>query len=211
VGAATLPAELAVNLECIVLDEFLAPAELQELTTFTLEHEREFRTSEVISPGVEGGVIDPEQRRSRVLMNLGRFDDLIFQRIQSALPVVLEKLGMERFSIRRFESQITASNNGDFFRNHSDSGEEETATRRLTFVYFFHREPKAFQGGELQVHDSRIDNGIWLRTGDDKTVIPEQNQIVFFRSDLLHEITPVICPSQAFADSRFTVNGWLHQ
>ncbi len=211
VDAATLPAHLALDASCVVLDEFLAPAELQELTNFALEHESEFRTSEVISPGRGGGVIDPEHRRSRVLMNLGRFDDLIFQRIQSALPLVLDKLGMARFRIRRFESQITASNHGDFFRNHSDSGEQETASRRLTFVYFFHREPKAFQGGELRVHDSPIDNGTWLRTENGKTVIPEQNQMVFFRSDLLHEITPVVCPSQAFADSRFTVNGWLHR
>jgi Rps23 Pro-64 3,4-dihydroxylase Tpa1-like proline 4-hydroxylase len=27
----------------------------------------------------------------------------------------------------------------------------------------------------------------------------------------LHEITAVHCRSRAFADSRFTVNGWLHR
>jgi Rps23 Pro-64 3,4-dihydroxylase Tpa1-like proline 4-hydroxylase len=52
---------------------------------------------------------------------------------------------------------------------------------------------------------------VWTHTGDYRAVVPEQNQIVFFRSELLHEITPVVCPSQAFADSRFTVNGWLHR
>ena len=54
--------------ECVVLDEFLAPEELLNLTNYVLAHETDFRWSEVISPGVAGGVVDPEYRRSRVLM-----------------------------------------------------------------------------------------------------------------------------------------------
>jgi Rps23 Pro-64 3,4-dihydroxylase Tpa1-like proline 4-hydroxylase len=197
--------------ECVILDEFLAPEELRELTRFALGQENAFHVSEVISPGVEGGVVDPENRRSRVLMDLGKHGDVVVGRIQSALPRVLEKLGMKAFPVSRVETQITASNHGDFFRHHSDNGEEEIANRQLTFVYFFHREPKAFQGGELRLHNSNRENGVWTHTGAYRPVVPEQNQIVFFRSELLHEITPVVCPSQAFADSRFTVNGWLHR
>ena len=197
--------------ECVLLDEFLAPQELQELTRFVLEQENAFHISEVISPGVEGGIVDPENRRSRVLMDLGKHGDVVVGRIQSALPRVLEKLGMKTFSVSRVETQITASNHGDFFRHHSDNREEEVASRQLTFVYFFHREPKAFHGGELRLHNSQLENGAWTHPGDYRAVVPEQNQIVFFRSELLHEITPVVCPSQAFADSRFTVNGWLHR
>jgi Rps23 Pro-64 3,4-dihydroxylase Tpa1-like proline 4-hydroxylase len=195
----------------VILDEFLASEELQELMRHTLTHENEFRLSEVISPGVTGSVIDAEYRRSRVLMDLGRPAEVILGRIHSALPRVLEKLGVEPFSITRVESQITASNHGDFFRHHSDNAEEEIATRQLTYVYFFHREPKAFEGGELRLHNAYRENGGWVRTGTPKSVVPEQNQIVFFPSAVLHEITPVVCPSQAFADSRFTVNGWLHR
>ncbi|HEY2383822.1 MAG TPA: proline hydroxylase, partial [Terriglobia bacterium] len=35
--------------------------------------------------------------------------------------------------------------------------------------------------------------------------------IVFFPCEQLHEITSVKCPSQLFADSRFTLNGWLRR
>ena len=197
--------------ECVVFAEFLAAQELEELTRYTLEREHEFHISEVISPGVEGGVVNPEYRRSRVLMDLGQQGERMLNRIQTALPRVLEKLGIEAFPITRVETQVTASNDGDFFRHHSDNAEEEIARRHLTFVYFFHREPKAFHGGELRLHDSRRENGVWSPTGEYRIIVPEQNQIVFFQSELLHEITPVICPSQAFADSRFTVNGWLHR
>jgi hypothetical protein len=197
--------------QCVIFDEFLAPSELQELTQYTLAHEGDFQISEVISPGVVGGVIDPEYRRSRVLMDLGEQEEIIRARIEAALPGVLERLGMAPFPISRFEAQITASNHGDFFRHHSDNAEEEIARRQLTYVYFFHREPKAFEGGELRLHDAFRQNSTWTSTGSYKAVVPSQNQIVFFPSGLLHEITPVVCPSQAFADSRFTVNGWLHR
>lgn len=200
-----------LHAECVVLQEFLAAQELQELMCYALEHEADFRVSQVISPGVEGGVVNPEYRRSRVLMELGRHGELLYSRIRSALPHVLEKLAMDVFPITRVETQITASNDGDFFRHHSDNAEKEIERRQLTFVYFFHREPKAFDGGELRLHDSQRENGVWTSIGQYRCVVPEQNQMVFFRSELLHEITPVECPSQAFADSRFTVNGWLHR
>jgi Rps23 Pro-64 3,4-dihydroxylase Tpa1-like proline 4-hydroxylase len=41
--------------------------------------------------------------------------------------------------------------------------------------------------------------------------VPQQNQIVFFPCSVLHEITAIECSSRAFADSRFTLNGWLHK
>lgn len=197
--------------ECVVFEEFLAPEELKTLTQYALGREGDFRISEVISPGVMGTVVDAEHRRSRVLMDLGGHEEVFRDRIEAALPRVLEKLKMQKFPITRFESQLTASNDGDFFRHHFDNAEEEIASRELTYVYFFNREPKAFQGGELRLHDAERRDGSWVTTGSYKAVVPEQNQIVFFPSSLLHEITPVACPSRAFANSRFTVNGWLHR
>jgi Rps23 Pro-64 3,4-dihydroxylase Tpa1-like proline 4-hydroxylase len=197
--------------QCVVLDEFLAPQELAELTSFALEHEAEFRSSEVISPTTEGGVINYDHRRSRVMMDLGRHQDVIMERIQKVLPQVLEKLGMEEFTISGVEAQITASNDGDFFHFHSDNASERVACRYLTFVYFFHQEPRMFDGGELRIHDAQLEEGIYVSEGSYQTIVPQQNQIVFFPCALMHEITPVKCCSQRFADSRFTLNGWLRR
>ena len=196
---------------CVVLDEFLAPQELAELTRFTLEHESDFSASEVVSPHADSGVINYEHRRSRVLMDLAQYHDLILERIKAALPQVLDKLGMEEFSISGVEAQVTASNDGDFFHFHSDNGSERVASRNLTFVYFFHREPRQFEGGELRIHDARLEEGIYVSEGSYQTIVPQQNQIVFFPCEMMHEITPVNCASQAFADSRFTLNGWLRR
>jgi Rps23 Pro-64 3,4-dihydroxylase Tpa1-like proline 4-hydroxylase len=197
--------------KCVVLDEFLAPEEVEELVRFTLEHERDFSFSEVVSPEAESGVINYEHRRSRVLMDPASQQDVILRRVKTVLPQVLQRLGMEAFSIAGMEAQITASNDGDFFRCHSDNGSERVASRYLTFVYFFHREPRQFEGGELRIHDARLEGGGYVSEGTYQTIVPQQNQIVFFPCALMHEITPVKCSSHLFADSRFTLNGWLRR
>jgi Rps23 Pro-64 3,4-dihydroxylase Tpa1-like proline 4-hydroxylase len=208
-AVAERPATLPAN--CIVLDEFLAPQELEELTQYALQHEAEFSASEVVSPVADGGVVNYEHRRSRVLTDLGKHQQVVLERIQSVLPQLLQKLDMKDFSIADVEAQITASNDGDFFHGHSDNGSEKVASRYLTFVYFFHREPRPFEGGDLRIHDARLEAGEYASTGSYQTIVPQQNQIVFFPCELLHEITPVECPSRLFADSRFTLNGWLRR
>jgi Rps23 Pro-64 3,4-dihydroxylase Tpa1-like proline 4-hydroxylase len=210
-GLAVAERPAALPAKCVVLDEFLAPQELDQLIRFTLEHEADFTASEVISPSADGGVVNYEHRRSRVLMDLAEHQDLVLDRIKAVLPRVLQTLGMEEFSISGVEFQVTASNDGDFFNFHSDNGSDRVASRHLTFVYFFHREPRQFEGGELRIHDASLDNGAYVSAGSYQTIVPNQNQIVFFPCELLHEITPVTCPSGLFADSRFTLNGWLRQ
>jgi SM-20-related protein len=195
----------------VVLDEFLTTVEVNALMQYVFEKESQFQISEVLSPGVTGGAVDYEQRRSRVLMDLGGHEKVITDRLLTALPRVLEKWGRDPFPISHIESQTTASNHGDFFRCHSDNGRPEVASREVTFVYFFHREPKEFSGGELRIYDSAAENDGYPARSNCRTIVPEQNQLVLFASGLSHEITPVECPSGKFADSRFTVNGWLHK
>jgi hypothetical protein len=210
-GVGVLEIPDAIRAECVVLDEFLAPQELEELTTFVLEHEADFENSEVISPAGEMGVIDYNHRRSRVLTDLGKHQEVILQRMRGVLPAVLDRLGIEVFPVTRVEAQITASNDGDFFGVHSDDGSELVASRRLTFVYFFNREPRGFEGGDLLLHDTSHAVEQPIKAGSYECISPRQNQIVFFPCAVQHEITPVRCESRAFADSRFTLNGWLHK
>jgi SM-20-related protein len=200
-----------VSAQCVVLDEFLTAAELNALLQYTLEQEMQFQISEVLSPGVTGAAVDYEQRRSRVLTDMGGHERPIVDRVLACLPRVLQKWGRDPFPVTRVVSQTTASNHGDFFRCHSDNGTEEVASREITFVYFFHREPKEFSGGELRIYDSRRENDGYVPTLNYRAIVAEQNQLVLFASGLSHEITPVECASGKFTDSRFTVNGWLHR
>jgi Rps23 Pro-64 3,4-dihydroxylase Tpa1-like proline 4-hydroxylase len=192
----------------VIIEEFLAPAEIAALTEFALANESRFHSSLVVRPGAEDGTVDVRSRKSRVLDDLGTHAALFRHRVARVLPYVLERFGLEPVPPRVIDVQMTASGDGDFFRLHSDNGGQHRS-RRLSYVYFFHAEPPGFEGGGLRLHQA----GEAQRSRGKsraRTVAPRQNQIVFFPSHVLHEIMPVSVPSRKFADSRFTLNGWIH-
>ena len=149
--------------------------------------------------------------RGRVLFDLAHFRDVFAERISTFLPQVLGGLDYPAFPVSDFEIQLTATNDGEFFRRHNDNGVHSLSSRLITFVYFFYRQPRPFTGGELCIFDTDLEDGEYRAPGPYAVVTPMQNQICFFVSEYLHEVLPVQCYSNEFMDSRFTVNGWLHQ
>jgi SM-20-related protein len=193
----------------VVFEEFLGSAELERVHVYAQARERDFVQSQCVGKDM-GGVYDPEHRRSRVLYDLGGLHDLLGRRIMHVLPLVCYRLGIEPVPITLLELQLTASNDGEFFRAHKDNTNGKVGGRWITFVYFCYREPRAFTGGTLRIYGRDPATGVDLM--DLGWVIePMQNSVVFFASNRLHEIAPIGCPSRSFADSRLTLNGWLHQ
>jgi Rps23 Pro-64 3,4-dihydroxylase Tpa1-like proline 4-hydroxylase len=194
-----------------LFEEFLVPEELTQLTNYTLSHENQFRTSQVISHTSNEGKTDYTHRRSRVLFALGPFQELVANRLRCYLPQIFRALQHSPFDLSSVEAQITATNDGEYFRTHNDNTHNALVTREITYVLFFHREPKAFTGGELRLYDSRFEKGRYVAGRAYTSVTPQQNMVVFFPSYFMHEVVTVRCPSRAFANSRFTLNGWLHR
>ncbi len=186
------------------LDQFLAPADHQQLLDYVIEHEAEFVPSSTFTG-------EANYRESVVLYSFPEFSELITRQIQQVLPQVCEQFSLAPFPVTQIEAQLTAHNDGQFYKVHNDNGSQDTATRELTYVYYFHREPKAFSGGELVIYDSKIQNNYYVQAHTFKTVEPRNNSIVFFLSRYMHEVLPIHCPSQDFADSRFTINGWIRR
>jgi SM-20-related protein len=201
----------AAKIPIMILDEFLVREELRGLLDYSLQNSASFVQSEVTR--YDGGSEqDSGHRRSRILFELGSYHLLFQQRLLTFLPHVLLALNKRPFPVASLEIQLTASNHGEFFHPHTDDDDGELRGRQLTFVYFFHREPRRFGGGELRIFDTVLINGVPTATQRfSQLIYPLQNQIVFFPSSYLHEIVPVICPSRDFANSRFTVNGWYRQ
>jgi hypothetical protein len=194
-----------------VKTDFLSKKELRGLTNYVLTHEADFTHSTVIPDGVPDPATDTSYRKSRVLYELGEYGPLIRERLLKLLPAVLRTFDREAFPIAHIDTQITASNDGDFFKVHQDNSYTvpiDISYRELSFVHYFHSEPKSFTGGQLRIYQS--ENG----ANDDserrtKTIVPRQNTLVLFPSSYDHEVLPVKCPTAKFANSRFTVNGWL--
>ena len=185
--------------ESAVFLEFLPPGELEALPRFALKQERMFRPSGVLHDRNGTATVSAGHRRSRVLYDLDAVRPSFLERLLALLPVVFERLRIAPFAVAAIDTQITATNEGEFFCRHTDNGHAATASRRVSFTYFFHGEPAGFAGGELCIHGSRT-----------QRIAPRRNAIVFFPSGILHEIAPVSCPSRNFRDSRFNLNGWIH-
>jgi SM-20-related protein len=193
-----------------ILDEFLVAQEWRGLLDYALENAAGFHETQVI--GNDGGsVLDLANRRSRVLFDLGPYRAVFADRLMAFLPHVLLRLGEPPFAVSQLEIQLTATNADEFFRVHTDNQSPQVESRYITFVYFFHREPCPFGGGELRIFDTAMHDAAAVASGPYRIVYPQQNQVVLFSSSSLHEILPVSCPSGDFADSRFTVNGWFHR
>jgi len=185
------------------IDDFLTPEENRQLLAFALESDTNFEGSSVITKS--GGKEDHQYRKSKVFFAIKdtKWRDVFVNRLKMHLPHITKSLGRPGFAFDEAEIQLTASNDGDFFRRHADAdhNEKAVANRVITFVYYFYREPKAYAGGDLLLYGDS-DQSV-------TAIEPVNNMLVSFLSDLPHEVDMVRCPSGAFADSRFTINGWL--
>jgi SM-20-related protein len=200
------------SLPVFIKRDFLTKSELRGLTGYVLTHESDFTQSSVIPDGVPEGANDPSYRKSRVLYELGEYGTLIQERLLAILPDALRLFDHEPFPLSHLDVQITASNDGDFFKVHQDNSMVEPldiSRRAISFVHYFNSEPKAFTGGQLRFYDSEDGE---IESSKEKrimTITPSQNTLVLFPSSYSHEVLPVRCPTRKFANSRFTANGWF--
>ena len=186
------------------IDDFLTPAENEQLLQYAIENQGHFETSKVIEDADRDA--DDSPRRSQVLFTIkeSKWKKIFLDRLRLHLPHITASLGVSGFQFRSAEIQLTASNDGDFFKRHADAdhNDDNVAPRVLTFVYYLHRLPKPFSGGDLLLYGP--DAG-----GKVTAIAPQNNCLISFASNSWHEVDIVRCPSPAFADSRFTINGWL--
>ncbi|MCT7992715.1 2OG-Fe(II) oxygenase [Laspinema olomoucense] len=203
--SAAANAPILIKSRFLKIQNFLSEAENQRILNYVIENQREFEDSKV-------GTSDPNYRRSKIFYYFDEFGDLIRERIKQNLPQVREYLGVPPFEIAEIESQITAHNDGHYYKAHNDNGDEVTATRTISYIYYFHREPKPFSGGELRMYDTwKLGETNYSLAETYTDIPPTNNSIVFFVSNCCHEVRPIICPSKDFKNSRFTLNGWIRK
>ncbi|MFK4206602.1 2OG-Fe(II) oxygenase [Streptomyces sp. NPDC030920] len=168
-------------------------------------------TGDALKPSmIRDREVVPDVRRSR------SYQDFAAPELMAAIDDVLEAVEHTLGISCRYtepDYSLNVHNDGDFYRPHQDTSAEFSPRRLLTFVYYLHRTPRPFDGGELRVFDAALPlhtdtTGRWEeRTWRDWE--PEHDSIVFFPPTAWHEVRPVGCPSKRHADSRFAVNGWL--
>jgi Rps23 Pro-64 3,4-dihydroxylase Tpa1-like proline 4-hydroxylase len=187
----------------IRVPDFLSKEENAAVMAFAVRKQPEFTAS-----GVEGD--QPNYRYSRVLMKLDDLDVVFEERLRELLPEAVRYLGMQLDEDYHLEMQMTVHGDGGYFKIHNDNATPRTASRFLTYVYYFSREPRPFSGGELRLYDdSQVDPSTWVPVASYAAIAPQNNTLLFFPSRCFHEVMPTLRRVDEFANGRFTINGWI--
>jgi len=186
-----------------VLPGFLEEATVAALLDYAERRQAAFAPTHV---GLfEHRQVDPDYRRSMSARDLGPFRPLFQARVMDRAAELMASLRLSAARTTRLGLELVAHGDGDFYRRHTDirTAADDIDIRVLSGVYYFHREPKAFDGGALRLY----------AIGDDAAFVdvpPTHNSLLIFPSWAPHEVRPVRCPSGAFMDSRFSINCWVY-
>lgn len=186
------------------IDNFLADEERLNLLNYVLDRETDF-----VSTSTSTGAQD--YRKSWILYHFEAYQSWMVQKVAAVIPNLLKSWNINPFPISQIEIQLTAHNDGNYYKIHNDNGSPDAATRTISYVYYFHRQPTNFSGGALRLYGLSVENGQYVQAEPYQDIQPLNNRIVFFPSHYLHEVLPVTCPSRRFGDSRFTLNGWIRR
>ena len=134
----------------------------------------------------------------------GKFrNDKDFREILSTCPYPI----CDFLMTTKHESQVSRYGDLEHYNWHQDRF--ANTIRHITLVYYFHKEPKQWSGGEISFTDSPAYNGILVEKDPQiRTLIPENNMAVVFSSTALHRVHQTRSPKD-FASGRFSANVWI--
>jgi len=141
---------------------------------------------------------------------------LLYPQVANEFERCCARFAIPVFDIGNIEYKYCHYPHGSYFRLHRDNRRNyknennamENFERRISFVYYFHRSPRQFTGGDLLLHDTDRENDLYSFESYLK-VIPENNTLVFFRSGFYHQVTDVVETSGDALNGRFSINGHL--
>ncbi len=186
-----------------ILPNWLGETQAARLLAYGLEAERHFTPTKLNDHG--SGRLDAVIRQSCVLKDLGPFAGPLRRKalaLQDGLETAFE---MPHTPPNSTQIEMVAHGDGAFYRPHTDTYARDEyvpgGRRRMTMVYYLHREPQAFTGGRLRLFDLGGEQTIEIE--------PTHDSLLVFPSATRHEVETISCPGNAFADGRFAVNIWL--
>jgi len=186
----------------VIIPDFLQPEEHQRLLDFTLDHERLYVKAKT---GINAPSYNPALRNnlygSKTPTEIKKqFRSLI----SGVLPDLLRKLRIPPFEVDKISVMLTATLGGQYYRNHIDKKNSQPPHRVLNCVYYYHKEPKAFSGGDLLMHDTNLKD---LQTPGNRftRLSPQNNCMAVFPADYYHEISEVVGDPDDFSSARFAV------
>lgn len=187
----------------VLFNHFLDRVANQALLDESISKQANFTQTEI-------NKLDPTGKTGRtnlVNYDVGVAGELMRVLVAEKLPLICERLNVPNIALKFIHLKLASYLHGDFFHAHQDNGHNHP-DRKISFVYYFHREPKPYQGGDLLLYDTRMAPCAYVRSLYTR-IIPQNNDAIFFPSEYFHEVVPVESSNRHFASSRFTMAGHI--
>lgn len=198
--------------------DFLPADDHDALIRWVLDNRSRFSPATIINRS--GGAKyreNPDVRIALTTRDLNPLRPMLEQKFGAALEDVERATGVR--AGRSIELEIAAHPDGAFYLPHVDTavgegrwpvGAAKGEDRVISSVYYFHREPKAFSGGNLRLFRFNVrPNSGPAKDNDYVELEPLQNSFVAFPSWATHEVRPIHCPGDQFENYRFAINCWF--
>ena len=189
------------------MKDFLTAQECDRLFALALARREHFGAARVVGNAEEGGRVDPKARITLEVKPGARRDVRLWflPRIEQVIPEILTRLRLEDPGRYRITMNLRVYPAGGFYTIHRDNRDEPIRDRVLSFICFFHPEPRRFSGGDFLLYDSNQRGGHPVPAFS--RIEPFRGGIVFFMSEDWHQVTPVECDADDFGAGRFVLSG----
>jgi SM-20-related protein len=209
------PPEGAVDGRCpyLIFRDALGPEYVAGLLDHVLDRQADFQTGLMHDRQTGELFADPVIRDALYLNDLGAFVAPIKAVVTAIAAPALEALHLSEPQVEPMEFIITAYGEGGHIADHIDTYRWLDRVRILSCVYYFTSTPRRFTGGELRLYGFPK----FATVGGEPPapsfvdIEPRTDTLIVFPSWLRHKVLPVHVPTGAWADSRFTVNCWIHR
>jgi SM-20-related protein len=214
VDIAVRPPEGAVDARCpyLVYRNVMGQEYVTGLLNHVVERQGDFVAGGMLNRKTGESFKDTNVRWSLYLRDLGPFRGPIKAFVNAIAGPALKALHVIEPQIKPKEFEITAYPDGGHIGEHIDTKTGKERVRILSCVYYFAATPRRFDGGELRLFGFPKPNfGEKSGAASFVDIEPHTDTLVVFPSWLFHQVLPVRVPGGAWADSRFTVNCWIHR
>ena len=189
-----------------LFDDFLPESEATALLDFAIARRTVFAPTGIML-NAKNRTDQAWRRSSEYQLALESLTTAFETAIRSRFEEFCAAAGTPPFALHALDLTLSAHCDGDYYRRHFDTmtAAERAGTagdRVVSCVYYLHREPCGFSGGELLVYPLVGD-------GEPLAIAPRHNRLAVFPSIAPHEVAQTHVPGNAWEDARFSLNCWL--
>ena len=197
------------SLRAVKIAQFLPSCERDALYAAACANQLAFQQSGVSGSGVGGSFylsLESSGCDHPGIAPVREASEFLLKRILEIIPSLFTALDIEPFAVSEMPLTLVNGLDGHCGLPHADSYDDRY---KISLLYYFHRVPRAFRGGDLEFYDA---DAASPKGHSDETLAivgQEDNLLIAFPSQTFHGITDVCCDSDDFADGRFAAIAFL--